>query len=254
MALFMSKLAERIRRASRTEPAPLGFAAAAARPKAPTLLTIVRLSSNEANKVPEAVSNGADIVLMEGIDASKVSDTAGKAGEALLGVQPDKVDRQRIAALRDAGADFVVLDSDSAPAEALLEEKVGFVLSLEAEPEDTTLRVLGELGLEALIVPAPASPFTVRQLLSLRRLSALAHTPLLTEVKHDAEASYLQALRDSGVAGVIVDSGAIGRLGNLRERIAALPARGRRREERADAVLPAGVGAASHDHEDDDDE
>jgi len=252
----VSKLADRIRRAGRVEPAPLGFAAAAARPKAATLLCLVRLNGNEANKAGEAAAKGADAVIVLGADAGKLKDASGKAGsEAVLGAGLEKADRQKVTAAREAGADFVTLDAQSAMADALLEEKVGFVLAVDGETDDTTLRLLGDLGLDGLVVPSPQGPLTLDGLLKLRRISALARTPMLTEVRADADASLLQALREAGVIGVIVDASGIGRLEPLRERIASLPARGRRKEERAEAVIPAGVtAAAGHDHEDDDDD
>jgi hypothetical protein len=251
----MSKLADRIKKASRVEPAPLGFAAAAARRSSPTLLCVVRLSQNEAGKVEEAVKKGADAVIVDGLESGKAKDAAGKAGESALGVaMPGAASRDRIAALREAGADFAVLDMASAMADALLEEKIGLVLSVDGESDDTTLRLIGDLGLEALIVASPEAPLSVQELLRLRRLASLARTPLLTHVSGNAEANHLQALRESGVAGVIVDSSGLGKLESLRERIAALPARGKRKEERAEAMLPAGaMSGGDHEHEDDDD-
>jgi hypothetical protein len=252
----MSKLGDRIKRASRVEPAPLGFAAAAARRASPTLLCLVRLSQNEAAKVEEAVKKGADAVILEGLDAGKSKDVRGRAGESALGVSmPGAASRDRIAAAREAGADFAVLEMASAMADALLEEKIGLVLSVDGESDDTTLRLIGDLGLEALIIASPEAPLSVQELLRLRRLAALARTPLLTHVSGNAEVNHLQALRESGVAGVIVDSSGLGKLEGLRERIAALPARGKRKEEKAEVMLPAGAmsGGGDHEHDDDDD-
>jgi len=250
----VSKLSEAIRRAGRTTPAPLGFAARAANTAAtPTMLAIVRLASNESNKAEEAAKKGADAVIVDGGDAGKVKEFAKKAPNVLLGSRPQKPDRENVASLRQGGADFIVLEADSGLAEALLEENVGFVLAARAQLEDTGLRLLGDLGLDALITTVPDGALTIERLLELRRVSALSRTPLLVEVPADAEASRLQALRESGVAGVIIDGSSVGKLGKLRETIAGLPARGRRREERGDAVLPtAAAVAAGHDHDDDD--
>jgi hypothetical protein len=247
----MSKLADRIRKAARPEPAPLGFGAHAARASTPSLLVLVRLSSGDAGKAEEASKKGADIVIVDGADAGKAKDAAAKAPGLTLGIRPSTADRKSVAAIRDAGADFVVLDPESTAAEAMLEEKIGFVLDHRGDGDDTSLRLLGEVGLDAIIVPSPPEHLTLEQLLKLRRLAALTRVPLLTAVKQDAEAGYLHALRDSGVAGVIVESSALGRLADLKSRIESLPARGRRREERAEAVLPAAT--PGHDEDDDDD-
>ena len=248
----MSKLSDAIRRAGRPTPAPLGFGfgpkTAVATPA--TLLCIVRLNSNDASKAEDVAKKGADAVIVDGGDAGKVKEFAKKAPGLTLGVNSPKFVRDQVASLREAGADFVVLDAESAMADALLEEKIGFVLIAGAHSDDTHLRLLGDLKLDALIQPPPDGSLTIERLLDLRRVSALARTPLFVEVSGDADASHLQTLRESGVAGVIIEGAAIGKLGKLRDAIAALPARGKKREERSEATIPA-AATAGHDHDDD---
>jgi|FLYL01.1.fsa_nt_gi hypothetical protein len=250
----MSKLADRIRRASRPAPTPLGFTSAAAAPrKSATLLALVRLNANEAGKAAEAVQKGADAVIVQNLDPGKARDAVAKAADAALGAALERADREAVSALREAGVDFVVLDPEGSLADSLLDERVGYVLPAHLTEDDTALRLLGDLGIDALIVPAPDGTLNIRKLLQLRRIFALTRTPLLTEVRPDADASTLQALRESGVVGVIVDSGGIGKLEKLRERILSLPPRGRRREEKEQPLLPLGI-AAGHDHDEDDEE
>ena len=249
----MSKLSDGIRKASMVEAAPLGFAAAAARKAPPTMICLVRLSKSEAGKAEEAGKKGADGVIVEGLDAGKAKDVVAKAGTAFAGAGLSDATRSDVRALREAGADFGVFSLESM-ADALLEEKIGLVLSLSDDTDDTTLRLLGDMGLDALIVPGPGGKLSVKELLGYRRLAALARTPLLTEVKVDADADLLQALREAGVAGVIVDASGIAKLGGLTERIQGLPARGKKKEEKAEVMVPAGAVAAGgiHEHEDDD--
>ena len=248
----MSKLSDAIRLAGRPTPAPLGFGfgprTAVATPS--TMLCVVRLNSNEASKAEDAAKKGADALIIDGGDAGKVKDFAKKAPGLVLGVRPQKTERDQVAALREAGADFVVLDAESGMADSLLEEKVGFVLLSHADTDDTRLPLLAELNLDALIPPSPDGALTIERLLELRRVSALGRTPLFVEVSGDVDASRLHALRESGVAGVIVEGSDVGKLGKLREVIAALPARGKRREERSEATIPA-AAMAGHDHDDD---
>jgi len=249
----MSKLSDAIRRAGRTAPSPLGFAArpAASAAASPTVLCLVRLNSNEANKVEEAAKKGADAVIIDGGDADKVKDFAKKAPGLVLGVRPQKPEREQITSLREAGADFVVLDAESAMADALLEENIGFILLVLSDADDTRLRLLSDLNLDALVPPPPDGALTIQRLLELRRFSALGRTPLLVEVSGDADASSVQALRESGVAGVIIEGSSLGKLEKLRAAVAALPARGRMREERREVSIPA-PAMAGHDHDDDD--
>jgi len=249
----MSKLGDRIRKAARVEQAAMGFMALA-RTQSPTMLCLVRVAGNDTKRAAEAVEKGADVIILDHADGGAVKEQGKKAGQAILGGRPERAERRDVAALREAGADFVVLDAQSAMAEALLEEKIGFVLEVESDADDTTLRLLGDLGLDALIVPPPDGSLTLQKLLGFRRLAMLSRTPLLTAVDSDWDAGRLQALRECGVAGVIVDASSIGNLQRLGETIASLPARGRRREERTDASLPAQVmaGVSDDDYDDDD--
>jgi hypothetical protein len=242
----MSRLADRIKRTSRMEAAPIGFGLAAERRASPTLLCLLRLDKDEVSKVGDAA--GADAVIISGLDAGKLGDAIKKMGDLPVGVRLEDAERAAVAAARGAGADFVLLD-ERASAEAVLEEKVGLVLSVSADMGDTELRVLAGLPLEALEVPAAREPLTLRGMMELRRLSLLSQTPLLVEVQPEIGASRLQALREAGAVGVILDGKYADGLTALREAVLSLPPRGRRREERPEAVLPPLTAAPAGEQE-----
>ena len=241
----MSKLSKKIRAAGRAEPAPLGFAAVASQTRQDSLLCGVRL--RDPSEAAGAASKGADFVILEDVARSKVKSVAKV--DASVGVAGD-FDSDALVALIKAGVDFVVLAGPGADAAPLANESVGRVMVLDSELEDTYLRLLGDLGLDALVVVAPDAPLTVERLLAVRRLSALARTPLLANAKPDIDAKSLELLRDSGVAGIVLEDA--GKLAALKNRIAALPPRGRHKENHSDAVIPA-QASGGHDHDEDDD-
>ncbi len=243
----MSKLTDRIRRASKVEPAPLGFAAAAAKAPSPTLLVVVRLGEADAGKIADAASKGADVVILEG-SAEKLRN-AKATGDAIIGLKLDNPTRAEAAAAREAGADFLLIEEDTA-AETLLDEKLGFVIAASRDLEDTRLRLLGDLVLDAILITAPEPPLTVGRVMDLRRVAGLAHAPLLVEAAVDIDASALQIMRESGAAGIVLPASAISKLAALKERITTLPVRGKRKEEHSEAIIPA----QTHGHDDDDDD
>jgi len=249
----MSKLADRIRKVSRLDAAPIGFGAGAVRRLTPTMLCLLRLSAGEAGKMAEAAAKGADFVIFDGIDAEELRGQAQKGEAVPLGVRVGQGQEGRVAvaAHREAGADFVVLDLESASGEALLEEGIGLVLAVGRDTPDTTLRLLGDLPVDALLVPMPDPPLTLGRLLELRRLSALSRTPLLMEVTPAIGASQLQAMRDAGVAGVILKGSTLDLLPDLRAAIASMPPRGHRREERPEAILPVQALAPTEEEQED---
>jgi len=244
----MSKLSDRIRRASKVTPAPLGFGPTAVQAKAPSMLVVVRLAANETGKAADAVKAGADAIILAG-DPGKA-----KTNGAILGLAPEKADQKAATAAREAGADFLVLDPAKALAEAMLDQKIGYVLVLSEPMDDVRTRLLGDLNLDAIIVKAPAAPVTLAQLLELRRIAGLTRTPLLVQADASIDGPLLQVLRDSGAAGIVVEASSIGKLAELRDRIASLPTAGRKKDERAEVTVSAEAAAGhSHDGYDDDD-
>jgi hypothetical protein len=210
------------------------------------MLIIVRLSGNEAGKAADAAKAGADAIIFAG-DPAKA-----KANGSILGLAPDKADQKSAAAAKQSGVDFLVLDPAKALAEAMLDQNLGYVLTLTEPLDDIRTRLLGDLNLDAIIVRAPSAPVTLAQLLELRRIGGLTRTPLFVPAEASIDAAHLQVLRDSGAAGIVVDASAIGKLGDLRERIAKLPPPGRKKEERAEVTVAA-TAAAGPSHEEDDD-
>ena len=244
----MSKLSQKIRAASRSEPAPLGFAAGAARAPQDSLLCGVRLGDPAA--ASGAAEKGADFVILEDVARSKVKGVAKVDGS--VGIAGD-FDADALQALVKAGVDFVVLAGPGANAAPLADQSIGHVMALDGDLDDTHLRLLGDLGIDALVIAAPEAPLTVERLLVVRRLSALTRTPLLANAAPDIDERSLELLRDSGVAGIVLENA--GKLTALKKHIAALPARGHRKENHSDALIPAQAAAGhdDHDHDEDDD-
>src|SRR5262249_9529636 len=120
----MSKLSDRIKRVSKVTPAPMGFGAATAQAqKQPGMLIVVSLAANETGKAADAAKAGADAIILAG-DPGKA-----KANGTILGLAPDKADQKGASAAREAGVDFLVLDPAKALAEAMLDQKIGYVLT-----------------------------------------------------------------------------------------------------------------------------
>lgn len=242
----MSKLSDRIRKAGRVEPAPLGFGAAA-RIRSASMLIAVR---GAAGKAADAANAGADIVIVEG-DTGKLKDKNG----AVVGVAAGAPDRKAAASLRESGIDFLVLDPAQALAEAMLDEKLGFVLELREAMDDTHLKLLGELSLDAIILAPPEAPITLARLLEFRRIAGFIRAPVLVEADAGIDSGTLQLLRESGTAGVVLPASAIDRIGELKQRIDDLPARGKRKDDEREPLVPQASSGHDHgDYDDDDDD
>jgi hypothetical protein len=257
----MSKLGDKIRKARRLELGAIGFRAVAARPDAPSMLLMVHGPASSIRPPDDLAGLGVDAVLLSlsnpQADMSQLAKWAKKASGVPCGAQVMAASGKIVAALREAGADFLVFDAESTSAEALLETEIGYVLALSGEPTDSLLRTLDTIRLDGLWVDDWQGPLTVHRQMELRRVHLLSRTPLFAPVRPDIGAAELECLRDAGVVAVAVngmEAGAWQQLGDLRQAIDGLPARARRREERPDVVLPLGQELAPQAEEEEEDE
>lgn len=259
----MSKIADKIKRATRIESAPIGFGAIVATRKEPTLLVAINAPAGNAQLVSESVAQGADTVIIgpvEGkIDGKTLADAVKAAGEAACGLWlSGAAAYDDITQAKEAGADYVVVSVD-AQAPALLQEGIGYVLAVSDDLPDTTLRALESMSFEGLLVKHTGG-LTLRRHLELRRLAGLTRVPTFLQVDGDLPGKALESLREAGTIAIVVDGSgkdAPSRVAALRQAINDLPARRRRREDHMDASLPAVERAAAavpdEDGEEDDD-
>jgi hypothetical protein len=259
----MSKLANKIRKTTRVEPAPLGFGVAAARPRPPSLLLMVHGPASGMRPPADLTDSGLDALLLS-LNPERESAEAARwakvAGELPCGLRIPSATSETVAALKQAGIDFLAFEADSANADALLDTEMGYVLSLTGPDAsgDTLLRAMADFSLDALWLADWHGPLTVQSQLELHRIHLLARAPLLVPVRADVGAGELECLRDVGVVGVAVD----GREHNVWDQLPALrqaidglpPPRVRRREERPDAVLPVSARAPSSAEEEEEEE
>lgn len=257
----MSKLGEKIRKARRVESEAIGFGPMAARPAAPSMLLMVQGPASGMRPPGDLAGRGVDAVFLSlsnpqgNID--QLARWAKEAGDVPCGAQVMAASRKTVAALREAGADFLVFDAEATSAEALLETEMGYVLALCGEPTDSFLRALDTFPLDGLWVHDWRGPLTVHRQIELRRLHLLSRTPLFVPARPDIGRGELECLRDAGVVGVAVngvEAGTWQQLGDLRQAIDGLPPRTRRREERPEVMLPLGRGLAPQAEEEEEEE
>ncbi len=247
----MDKLADLIQRATRPAVAPLGFGTARSKPS-PTMIVVAVIDAKWKDAVGEATSSGAAAVLLTGgPNENDIKAAAAAAGDSACGVVANGT-----TGLGEAGVDFVVLGSD-APASALQDENLTYLLQVDEELSDIQLRTIEPLPVEALYLDGAGAELTIGRQMELQRITGLARTPMLTAPVSDVTHDDLLSLRDSGVLLLAVDmsaSDATRTLAHLQELVNGLPPRRtRRRGEKAEVALPTpSHGHEEHDEEDDD--
>lgn len=256
----MSKLAERMRKALRVGSQPIGFGAST-QTSNPSLLLVAFLQSPSADAAKKAAERGADTCLITAPDPkdSKIGQVVEALGDIPCGLDSPQADGEAAAHLAELGVDYAALEPDTALASALLDAKLGHVISLESELDDIYLRTLEALPVEAILLRRWEGPLTVRRQMELQRISGLARKPLIVPVSPDVTSVDLQVMREAAVAAVGLDASSdslLDSLASVRKLIDELPPRRRRREHEADAVLPrvADVVASADDEEEEGDE
>jgi len=257
----MSKLGDKIRRARRLESGAIGFGPMAARPGAPSMLLMVHGPASGMRPPDDLAGRGVDAILLSlsnpQADMSRLARWAKEAGDVPCGAQVMASSGKTVAALKEAGADFLVFDAEATSAEALLEPEMGYVLALSGEPTDSFLRTLDAFPLDGLWVHDWRGPLTVHRQIELRRVHLLSRAPLSVPVRPDIGPAELECLRDAGVVAVAVngtEAGTWQQLGDLRQAIDGLPPRARRREERPEVLLPLGRELAPQAEEEEEEE
>ncbi len=243
----MSKLKKAIERAGRRESTPFGFARVEQKKRRAMILAVTASTGKESSS---AVSAGVDAVLLAGsIDANAVK----AAGDVPAGALVDELSNAAAAKLAEAGVDFIASPFDRTTATAVDTNRTGHVISLGGEHDDATLRALGPLGLDALLVDRGAEPLTLQQQARFVRLAQLTSTPLLFQITPSIDVDELRVLRDSGGAGVVLPAGtSAADIEAVSKRLEEIPDVRRKEGNAGDiAVLPALLGR-SHDHEEED--
>ena len=176
----MSKLAERIRNATRLQPQPLGFVTARSAEQA--TMVLAALDAGCRRRARTLAARGADVVIVGSADAPRAAGGArgrdGRPRRVRRRSDPDEAKR-----FREAGFDFVIFDPDRAGATALLDEDRRLHASA-ARATSRTSRCGRSRGfrLDAIDIGAIAAPLTVRRQIDLQRLFALTRKPLMSRV------------------------------------------------------------------------
>jgi hypothetical protein len=165
------------------------------------------------------------------------------AGDIPWGVWLSPASQEDMRRFQEAGCDFFILERAAAPAAALHYPEGGKLLRVEAAWDDSTLKAVGQLGVDAVLFSgAEAEPFlTLQHLIECHRLTSLIRKPLLAMTPVSLTAEDLKSLWEAGVDGIVVEhkeGEPWEKLKEWREWIAKLPPPGKRRRREVEALLP----------------
>lgn len=245
----MSELQKRIGKTQRRQAAG-GFGFGSARREQPrAMLAAVLVNDTAAAKA--AVEAGADVVIIDGRDATGAAAAIKPLDKVCAGAKLATLDEAGAKALRDAGCDFVISPLDKTASAAVDTEEMGQVVVASDDHTDTMLRALPPLGLDALYVDGANDATTLDKQLELVRLSSFSSSPLMVTVGADATASELRVLRDSGAAIAVLPMGTSGAdIARLVETLRVVPSPKKAKSDSGAMALVPSMGKRDDEEED----
>lgn len=220
----MGKFADAIRDRRKSRQRRLGFGAAADEPQASMLVGAI------------GVVEGADFCLALSEDDISAAESADVD---IWGTRLDALTPEHVAMAKERGAAFVSFELDDARADGLLDEDMDYVVRLaDLRIEEADARALGSLRPAEIAVDVEF-PVGLGTILNLRRLAMFASVPMGVKCPNDISAGDIEALRDSGVAVLVLGPNASADdIAAVRQRVADLPERKPKRDEGAQPLIP----------------
>ena len=259
----MSKFLDRIEQIGRGAPAPLGFGVT--RPeKVPGMALVCLITSDN--------SAGASIVAELAPDAALVAAGRSKASVAKLtqslgsklpwGVRATSITQEEVKAYQESGCDLLAFPLKGTPVAAVASDEIARILCVDPDMEERELRAIMALPVDVLLLSmsSHSGPWTLSELAAVGSVSRRAGDKyILVEVSQPPDGKELEALRDIGVHGLVVDVGQVTSeaLAVLKKGLLEMPRQRPGRKVRRDAILPGSgflPGEASESDDDDEEE
>ena len=249
----MSKLAETLSRLGQTDAARIGFGQPQSRSKTPLILTAGKTSRNEP---PREVVETLDVLVIDGDISGTPKPPDGWKG--IWGVALSSSDSATLDALKEAGCEFVLVQSGEAGSVILRDDGMDRGFVAPDEMSDRRARAIEDMPFEFIVVRQDdrSNLATVADVIDLQETVSLFNMHVFLEVSQLPPVESLQALRDLPVSAVLFDADTVDsqELTQLREAIAKLE----QREDRSKRVptlpmaLDRGTVANQPDYDGDD--
>lgn len=213
----MSKISDRLTKLGQTERTGFGFGTSATSTKIPVILVGIRI-----DKPGDASSLSADLFILAPRSDGSAQTTPIKDidlwGVAVSGGAGDEIN-----SVMKAGADFVVVENESAPGAALKDDEMGkgFVVGDGVTDDRARAIDLGPFDFLILDGSTLAMPLNVGSALDIQEQLARYSLHIFLKVTEVPGQSDLELLRDMGISALIYDSRSAEKvdLASLRESI-----------------------------------
>lgn len=257
----MSRFLERMERITVAAPGGMGFGAARTE-KTPAIALVGLVSGGYAKGLKTVSDLGLDAALLSGIDDAGGLKRIEKSLPSLpWGVKTSSLTESSAQEFRDSGCDILAFSLENTDASALVADDAARILYVDPDIEERELRTISALPVDVLILPMTgvSGPWRLAQIASVAAISRRVDKYILVEVSGTPSDKDLEALRNAGVDGLVLDVAAVGAdaLEKLKSAAMALPKQRSSGRGRS-AIVPSSVfpssSAPEPEEEDDDDD
>ncbi len=251
----MSKFIEMLTKVDEQAPAPMGFGLRATDRRTANAVAIAgAVAPSGLTKAKAAVKN-VDAVLLNSTDKDQktLDKAAAKLDDQIWGVRGGTVSGDQARHLAEAGCDFIVFDAEGTSAALLDIDDIGKVVTIGDELDEDMARSIAGIPIDAVLyTPSELDlPLTVGGLLALSRVRGLLDLPYIMAVSGAVTGDDIAALRNVGIAGLVMDLTAADDIASTAEAIKNLP-RKKPRNNKSNALVPRVAADGPQEHEDDD--
>ncbi len=254
-----NKFLDRLDEIQEGAPPRMGFGAARAA-KMPGLALVISADSGK-DEVAAAGKLSPDAVIISGSTPAQGPEISEAASGVSWGIRAAGLTASDAESWRDVGADLLVFSLAGTSLGAVASKDAARVLAVDPGAPPEELRDVNPLPVDAVLVSMPGDPagWTLGDLAALARVSGRIGKRLLAEISGAPDGDTLDALRNAGVAGLVIGlSAGAETIRALKEALLNMPRPGADRRSRSNAILPGSVyadrrPAPAEDDPDDDD-
>jgi hypothetical protein len=251
----LSKFIEMLTKVDDQAPEPMGFGRRNTDRRPSRALAIAGTVAPSGLAKSKAGVEFADAVLLTSTDKDQktLDKAAARLDGELWGVRGGAVSGEQARHLAESGCDFMVFDAEGTSAALLDVEDMGKIISIGDELDDDMARSIAGIPIDAVLyTPGELDlPLTVGGLLAISRIRGLLDLPYIMAVSGAITGDDIAALRNVGIAGLVMDLAALDDIASTAKAIKDLPKR-KPRKSRSSAIVPHVAADEPHEHDDDD--
>ena len=242
----MSKFTDMLEKAGVQRPAPMGFGPASRQQTHIPQIVLVGQTTSAGLPTKAKVAKvevDAFLVSLEKDDDATLDSIAGSLEQCVWGVRLGDLSAALVDRLREKGCDFLIFEAENTEAAVLAEDETGKIITVGPDVGEETARTIGEMPLDGALFSLEKGilPLTVGKLIDIQLVRSLVDKPLIMEAPADLGREELEALRNVGIAGLLMDLSSPSTIAETRRAIEDLP-RSRSRPARREAILPVVPG------------